>query len=45
MKNFRAITNTGRAIEVKARTYTGAWKRANTLAGSDWIVEMSEGAA
>lgn len=41
MKTYTALTNKGRTIEVKARSYTSAWKRANDQAGSEWIVEMS----
>jgi hypothetical protein len=41
MQNYIAVTNTGREIEVNARSYNGAWRKANTLAGTEWIVEMS----
>jgi hypothetical protein len=41
MQNFAALTNTGRVINIKARSYNAAWRKANEIAGSEWIVEMS----
>jgi hypothetical protein len=40
MQNFLAITNKGREIPVKARSENSAWRKANEIAGAEWIVEI-----
>jgi hypothetical protein len=40
MKDYQAITNSGRVIPVRARSENGAWRAALALSGSEWIVEL-----
>lgn len=42
MKNYIAVTNNGRKIQVKARSYNKAWVAANDVAGCEWIESISE---
>jgi hypothetical protein len=40
MRNYLCITNKGNEISVKARSENSAWRKANEIAGAEWIVEI-----